>query len=90
MGKITLNDSYIDYHIQKILALPLVDVKAIKDKNFRIAVDAVNSTGGIFVPMLLRALGVENITELYCEPTGEFPHNPEPFQKICVTLQRLF
>lgn len=78
LGKITLNDSYIDYHIQKILALPLVDVKAIKDKNFRIAVDAVNSTGGIFVPMLLRALGVENITELYCEPTGEFPHNPEP------------
>lgn len=78
LGKITLNDSYIDYHIQKILALPLVDVKAIKDKNFRIAVDAVNSTGGIFVPMLLRALGVENITELYCDPTGEFPHNPEP------------
>ncbi len=78
LGKIELKDTYIQYHIDKVLALPLVDVKAIKEKNFRVAVDAVNSTGGIVVPMLLRALGVEHITELYCEPTGDFQHNPEP------------
>ncbi len=78
IGKTELKDTYIQYHIDKVLALPLVDVKAIKEKNFRVAVDAVNSTGGIAVPMLLRALGVEHITELYCEPTGDFQHNPEP------------
>jgi phosphomannomutase len=78
LGKVILKDTYIQYHIDKILALPLVDAKAIKAANFRIAVDAVNSTGGIAVPMLLKALGVETITELYCEPTGDFPHNPEP------------
>ncbi len=78
LGKVIYKDTYIQFHIDKILELPLVDVNAIKEKNFRIAVDAVNSTGGIAVPMLLKALGVENITELYCDPTGEFPHNPEP------------
>ncbi len=78
LGKVIYNDTYIQFHIDQILALPLVDINAIKEKNFRVAVDAVNSTGGIAVPMLLRALGVENITELYCEPTGEFSHNPEP------------
>jgi phosphomannomutase len=78
LGNVTLNDTYIQFHIDKILALPLVDAKAIKAANFRIAVDAVNSTGGIAVPKLLKALGVETITELYCDPTGEFPHNPEP------------
>lgn len=78
LGSIEQKDGYIQYHIDKILALPLVDVKAIKERNFKIVVDAVNSTGGIAVPMLLKALGVEQITELYCEPTGDFPHNPEP------------
>lgn len=78
LGKVTANEKYLQYHIDKILALPLVDAKAIKEKKFRIVVDAVNSTGGIAVPMLLKALGVENITELYCEPTGDFQHNPEP------------
>jgi phosphomannomutase len=78
LGKVTSKDTYIQYHIDKILALPLVDVKAIKAAGFKIAIDAVNSTGGIAVPMLLKELGVENITELYCEPTGDFPHNPEP------------
>lgn len=78
LGIVTHKDTYIQFHIDQILALPLVDVKAIKAANFRVAVDAVNSTGGIAVPMLLKALGVENITELYCDPTGEFPHNPEP------------
>src|SRR5690606_3493539 len=61
-----------------ILNLPLVDVEAIKSRNFRIVIDCVNSTGGIAVPKLLKALGVKNVTELYCEPTGLFPHNPEP------------
>jgi phosphomannomutase len=78
LGLITTGEGFIDKHIEAILALPLVDVQAIKARNFKIAVDAVNSTGGIAVPKLLRALGVEQITELYCEPTGEFPHNPEP------------
>jgi len=78
LGKASAKEGYFQYHIDKILALPLVDVKAIKERNFRIVVDGVNSTGGIVVPMLLKALGVENIIELYCEPTGDFPHNPEP------------
>ena len=78
LGTVAVNENYFKIHIDKILALPLVDVKAIKERNFKIAIDAVNSTGGIIVPMLLRALGVETITELYCEPTGDFKHNPEP------------
>ena len=72
-----VND-YLKKHIDKILALPLVDKKAIREKKFRIAVDAVNSTGGIAVPMLLEALGVEHIFKVNCEPTGDFAHNPEP------------
>lgn len=78
LGAIEQKDGYIQFHIDHVLALPLVDVKAIKARNFKIVVDAVNSTGGIAVPMLLKALGVEHITELYCEPNGDFPHNPEP------------
>jgi phosphomannomutase len=61
-----------------ILKLPLVDVEAIKKRNFKVIVDAVNSTGGIAVPMMLEALGVTQITKLHCEPTGHFAHNPEP------------
>ena len=78
IGSYSTDDTYIDRHIEKILKLKLVDVEAIRAKNFKIVVDAVNSTGGIAVPRLLRALGVEDIIELYCEPTGLFPHNPEP------------
>jgi phosphomannomutase len=78
LGKVTTDNSYIQKHIDTILALPLVNVEAIRKANFSIVVDAVNSTGGIAIPMLLRALGVENITELYCTPDGNFPHNPEP------------
>lgn len=61
-----------------ILALPLVDVEAIKAANFKIAIDCVNSTGGIFVPALLKALGVKTVYPLFCTPDGNFPHNPEP------------
>lgn len=78
LGKYTSEPNYHLKHIEKILALPLVDVKAIKAMNFRIVIDCVNSTGGIVVPQLLKALGVEDIIELYCEPNGQFPHNPEP------------
>ncbi len=78
LGKITKNDTYFKKHIDKILALSLVDVAAIKKANFKIVIDCVNSTGGIIVPQLLEALGVEKVVKLYCEPNGEFPHNPEP------------
>ena len=78
LGDYEVKEGTIEQHIKKILALPLVDVEAIKQRNFTIAVDAVNSTGGIAVPMLLKALGVKKIEEFYCEPTGLFPHNPEP------------
>ncbi len=78
LGSYRKDDSYLSKHIQKILALPLVNADAIREKKFRIAVDAVNSSGGIAVPQLLRALGVETIGEFYCTPTGHFPHNPEP------------
>jgi phosphomannomutase len=78
IGKYSKDDSYITKHIEMILNLPLVDKDAIAQANFSIVVDAVNSTGGIAVPQLLRALGVKNIIEIFCEPTGHFPHNPEP------------
>lgn len=78
LGIYTQDDTYIDKHIETILALPLVDVAAIKAKKFKVVVDAVNSTGGIAVPKLLKALGVKEVEELFCEPTGDFPHNPEP------------
>ncbi|MBN3581262.1 phosphoglucosamine mutase [Algoriphagus aestuarii] len=78
LGDYTLLEDYIDRHIQHVLDLELVDKEAIAARNFRIVVDAVNSTGGIAVPKLLRALGVTEIEEMYCTPDGHFPHNPEP------------
>lgn len=78
IGSYVKDDTYISKHIDKILQLPLVDVDAIKKANFKIAIDCVNSTGGIAIPMLLKALGVNDIVELYCNPNGLFPHNPEP------------
>jgi phosphomannomutase len=80
LGSYSSNDSYLQKHVDHVLSLALVDVEAIKNANFRIVVDAVNSTGGIVVPMLLEALGVapKNIKKLNCEPTGNFAHNPEP------------
>ncbi len=86
LGKVTMDDSYMQKHIDAILALPLVDANSIKAADFSIVVDAVNSSGGIFVPALLKALGVTNITEMYCEPTGEFPHNPEPLPEHLTDL----
>lgn len=78
LGKVTKNDTYFQKHIDKILALSLVDVEAIKKADFKVVIDCVNSTGGIVLPQLLKALGVNQIVELFCDPTGEFPHNPEP------------
>lgn len=78
LGDYTEKSGYIDWHIDQILQLDMVDVQAIKKRNFTIAIDAVNSTGGIALPALLKKLGVQNVIELYCEPTGIFPHNPEP------------
>jgi phosphomannomutase len=78
LGGYVKADHYIQKHIELIIKNKLVDVKAIQNSKFKIVVDAVNSTGGIAVPMLLKALGVKTIKKLYCEPTGKFPHNPEP------------
>jgi phosphomannomutase len=81
LGKVITNDTYLKKHIDHILDLDLVDAEAIKKANFKIAIDCVNSTGGIFLPALLKALGVEEVFELYCEPNGDFPHNPEPLKE---------
>lgn len=89
LGKVISNDTYLQKHIDIILALPLVDVEAIKNANFKVAIDCVNSTGGIFVPALLRALGVETIYELYCEPNGHFPHNPEPLPENLTEIAKV-
>jgi phosphomannomutase len=92
LGKYSQIDDYMDRHIQHVLDLELVDVEAIKARNFKIVVDGVNSTGGIVVPRLLRALGVEVIEEMYCTPDGHFPHNPEPLPEnlrdICQKLEK--
>ncbi len=88
LGKITVNDAYIDLHIEEILKLPLVKPELIKKQKYVVAVDAVNSTGGIAIPRLLDALGVETIP-LYCDPTGEFPHNPEPLKEHLGDIMQL-
>ena len=86
LGVITHDDTYLQKHIESVLKLDLVDVNAIKKADFSIVVDAVNSSGGIFVPALLKALGVSKVTEMYCDPTGHFPHNPEPLPEHLTDL----
>jgi phosphomannomutase len=78
LGKMSTNHDMNDYHIQQVLDLPLVDAEKIRDANFKVAIDCVNSVGGVIIPDLLKQLGVSDIVELYCEPNGDFPHNPEP------------
>lgn len=85
LGKITKNQAYIDMHIDAVLELPLVNVKAIEAANFKVVVDGVNSTGGIAIPLLLERLGVHPV-KLYCEPNGHFPHNPEPLKEHLTDL----
>ncbi|MDO7171162.1 phosphoglucosamine mutase [Mariniflexile sp. AS56] len=80
LGKITKNKAYIDLHIIEVLDLELVTVPAIEEARFKVVVDGVNSTGGIAIPLLLERLGVE-VVKLYCEPNGQFPHNPEPLKE---------
>lgn len=81
LGKYTENDTYNQRHVDLVLNLPLVDVEAIREAQFRVAFDSVNSVGGIILPMLFKALGVESVTPLYDAPTGDFQHNPEPLEK---------
>ena len=88
LGKISFHNAYIDLHIEEVLNLNLVEVDRIKDSKFKVVVDAVNSSGGISIPPLLEMLGVE-VVKLYCEPTGEFPHNPEPLAKNLQDLSKL-
>ncbi|NOT75536.1 MAG: phosphoglucosamine mutase [Cyclobacteriaceae bacterium] len=89
LGSCTKNDTYIDKHIALVKKYPLVDVNAIRKANFKIAVDAVNSTGGTVIPKLLEALGVKRIKKLYCDPTGNFPHNPEPLPEHLTEISKL-
>lgn len=88
LGVYTKNKYYLKKHIDEVLNLPLVDVDAIKEAGFKVVVDAVNSTGGIVIPQLLDALGVECI-KLFCEPNGEFPHNPEPLPEHLQEISKL-
>lgn len=81
LGKYTEDNTYNQKHIDLVLGLDLVDVEAIKKAHFKVAFDSINSVGGIILPMLLKQLGVETVTPLYSEPTGDFQHNPEPLEK---------
>ncbi|MCD8408108.1 phosphoglucosamine mutase [Tenacibaculum dicentrarchi] len=88
LGSYRKNKRYLKKHIKEVLNLDLVDVKAIKKAKFKVVVDGVNSTGGIFIPALLKELGVKCI-ELYCEPNGDFPHNPEPLKENLTDISKL-
>lgn len=87
LGRHEKKEGYIQKHIDAILSLPLVDVAAVRNRGFKVVVDAVHSTGGISVPRLLKAMGV-TVKELYCEPTGHFPHNPEPLPEHLTDISR--
>ncbi|MDP2189639.1 MAG: phosphoglucosamine mutase [Sphingobacteriaceae bacterium] len=89
LGQCHANTDAIDFHITKILELPLVDVEAIRSKGYVVAIDCVNSTGGIAVPKLLKELGVKQVHQLYCEPNGHFPHNPEPLPEHLTEISAL-
>lgn len=88
LGSIVENNTYLDIHIKQILDLSLVDINAIKAANFKVVIDAVNSVGGIAIPKLLNAIGVSNVVELYCEPNGIFPHNPEPIPEHLTEISK--
>jgi phosphomannomutase len=88
LGAILINDAYMDIHIDEVLNLPLVDVDAVKAAKFKVVVDGVNSSGGIIIPRLLELMGVE-VVELYCEPNGHFPHNPEPLKEHLTDIAEL-
>ncbi|MBU1370545.1 MAG: phosphoglucosamine mutase [Bacteroidetes bacterium] len=89
MGTYEKQEGWIDKHIEMVLQLPLVDRHAIAAAGFKVAVDAVNSTGGLAIPALLKALGVKTVFPLYCDPNGKFPHNPEPLPEHLTDLAAL-
>ncbi len=89
LGKLSEQTGMDDYHIQKVLDLPLVDVEKIRSAGFRVAIDCVNSVGGIILPPLLMQLGVEEVIDLYCDPSGDFPHNPEPLPENLTEISTL-
>jgi len=89
IGTITEDDSFINQHIESILNLNYVDTDLIEAAKFTIVVDGVNSSGGIAIPRLLKALGVKNVIKLYCEPNGHFPHNPEPLPENLTEISKL-
>lgn len=89
IGKVVENDTFLQKHIDSVLALKLVDVDAIRAANFTVAIDCVNSVGGIAIPALLEQLGVSKIEKLYCEPNGQFPHNPEPLPENLTEISAL-
>ena len=89
LGHYTKDDSYDQKHIDSVLALELVDVEAIRKAEFKVAIDCVNSVGGVVLPKLLEQLGVKTIEGLYCEPTGDFQHNPEPLEKNLTDIMGL-
>jgi phosphomannomutase len=89
IGHYIKDDSYDQKHIDSVLALDLVDVEAIRKAGFKVAIDCVNSVGGVVLPKLLRQLGVETIEELYCDPTGDFQHNPEPLAQNLTDIMGL-
>ncbi|WP_338840008.1 phosphoglucosamine mutase [Flavobacterium ginsenosidimutans] len=88
LGEIISNDAYMDIHIDEVLNLPLVNIEAVKEAKFKVVVDGVNSSGGIIIPKLLKLMGVE-VVELYCEPNGHFPHNPEPLKEHLTDISEL-
>ncbi|MHB9140268.1 MAG: phosphoglucosamine mutase, partial [Paludibacter sp.] len=89
IGKLVIKNDYTQKHIESVLALDLVDTEAIRAADFRVAIDCVNSVGGIAIPALLEALGVKTVEKLYCEPNGQFPHNPEPLPEHLTEISNL-
>ena len=88
LGHMTVKD-YLPYHVEQVLKLKLVDTEAIRKRNFTVAIDCVNSVGGLAIPAILRAVGVNNIIELNCTPDGRFPHNPEPLPQHLTQISDL-
>ncbi len=89
LGHVTEDPDFLQIHIEDILMLDLVDVEQIGKAGFKVAVDCVNSVGGLAIPELLKALGVKEVVELYCDPNGEFPHNPEPLPEHLTEISQL-
>ena len=89
LGSVLKKYDYTDIHIKKIIELPEVDIESIKKANFKIVIDCVNSVGGIAIPELLENLGVQDVIQLYCEPNGIFPHNPEPLAENLADISKM-